>query len=512
MPRMDRRVCVRYSCVNGMINMKSRGGEFYSRYKKVRNRFRKFDSNSLIFKLIEFADQGGTNQDVALRFPWVVLLLVKWIVTDEEFETGLRKEPTERDIRKLVNEVLALNDDFSSAFGGSFLLFRSLRYQQQFLSRRLSLSVFLCQYRLFSSLESEHWIRAHFLEKTGFEIKRFIELLFSMFCLQVNDSPRILTLGMFDAVADQNETKEFLDQLTLSTQEQIVGLREKVRISSFTQFYERSPLAQTPLLPCGDKFIAVHRSILKEGCETWIYNFLRENAPQRFMEFFGAAFEDFICARLEEASCEFIRESVLRTMLGKKSKVVDFVVSDGATRILVEVKGVSASPSVMIPPNGEKLLKALANSAAKALRQGFEVETKLEKRKDTVAVDDVFLLVITLEDFLISSGTLLRTLVDEGHFDSAFLECDFDCNSIPLENVFFVPVEQLMQLLAYKHHGIMSLSDALVRIRDANRKVDSAKLDFLHHFQTWGLERVRLESETEAFDQLSADLLREAPQ
>ena len=58
--------------------------KFFFQYKIVRNFFRKFNSDSILFSCIEYLNKPVKNQiDQIKKQPWNLFLLIKWVYSDQ---------------------------------------------------------------------------------------------------------------------------------------------------------------------------------------------------------------------------------------------------------------------------------------------------------------------------------------------------------------------------------------------------------------------------------------------
>lgn len=67
---------------------------FFATYKTIRNNFRKYDTEDFIWKCLNYLHSPVKNELEGLkRNPWLVLLLIKWVIADEQSFRYIRSKP-----------------------------------------------------------------------------------------------------------------------------------------------------------------------------------------------------------------------------------------------------------------------------------------------------------------------------------------------------------------------------------------------------------------------------------
>ena len=87
-----------------------RESTFYSSYKEIRNQFRHYDSLQIIDACISYLySPTKTKIDQLKKNPWLILLLIKWVLLDEEFASSTKKalEPAK------LNKIFQMLHDLS---------------------------------------------------------------------------------------------------------------------------------------------------------------------------------------------------------------------------------------------------------------------------------------------------------------------------------------------------------------------------------------------------------------
>jgi hypothetical protein len=155
--------------------------DFFSVYKELRNRIRKYRPRSIVRTSMDYLWHPVKSKLEELqKHPWQILLLVKWTLQDT-----LTSDKTGRDIKDSeFDELRQRLFDFPervglSAAGSSATLFmRQLLHAQIAFQRDLSIS-FTREAALLAKLAQDHPLRLLFLSKTGLEPLDFIDLAFA---------------------------------------------------------------------------------------------------------------------------------------------------------------------------------------------------------------------------------------------------------------------------------------------------------------------------------------------
>lgn len=283
------------------MSKKFHEGDFFSEYKYIRNQFRKYNSYSLLdicFKFLykKFDDEF---EELEKKQPWQVLLLIKWILKDDNFDLPNRNKATDSDLIGLINLVRKLGDKvrMPNDYDHWELLFRNIAYQQFFYQRRFNLNAYSRQSLLFSNLEDNHYIKSTFRNEIGVEINEFLEL--SAFLL-ANQVKRIKSINKeyFSPLFSHYSPKlidNYLNSLSFTFTEarQYLIEFEGNKISSYS-YYEQTPFIKRPLLKFNNRYYPYYRNILYRGVEYFIYDCVREKDPEKFMQRFGSIFEDYV--------------------------------------------------------------------------------------------------------------------------------------------------------------------------------------------------------------------------
>ncbi|MEX2411836.1 MAG: hypothetical protein WD607_10810, partial [Candidatus Paceibacterota bacterium] len=270
-------------------------GDFYSEFKYLRNQFRKYNSYSLLDHCFGFLYKKIDEpfKEIEKKQPWQILLLIKWILKDNNFSIPNKKKASRKDFIKILSLVRELGNKvrMPNEYDHWHLFFRNISYQQIIYQFGFNLNAFSRQKLLFSNLEENHFIKSTFREKTGIKIDEFIELSVFLLVKQIN-STNSISKSFFSPLLSHYKPdiiENYLKCLSFNVSEAREYLLELEgnKVTSY-EYYEQTPFIKRPLLKVGSKYYPYYRNILYRGLEYYIYDTVREVNPQKFMQRFGS--------------------------------------------------------------------------------------------------------------------------------------------------------------------------------------------------------------------------------
>lgn len=323
---------------------------YYSAYKRIRNKFRKYNSLSIIVGCLNYLYQPTKNNiEKIQKHPWLVLLLVKWILLDDQFNIHNKKTITNNKLYEILQAVLDLAEltRLPTDFEHHTLFFRSMAYQQLFYQHQFSISNFARQKILFGDLQENNLIQRKFRELTGLEISRFLELSLITSARFISQNNSTIPANWYDNVLNEyspDEIQNFLDSISsplLSIRESL--LRKNNRRRTAQEFFEQTPFIEFPLINNGDNFVCFYPNVLFRCLEHYVYDKLRLWNSQSFMNKFGPMFEKYVEESINYTGLPYINETELKQCLHNKGNLIDFIVVDKESNIFIDAKAVEMS-------------------------------------------------------------------------------------------------------------------------------------------------------------------------
>lgn len=182
----------------------------------------------------------------------------------------------------------------------------------------------------------------------------------------------------FTAFFDASTTISFIKLLTISEDDakrKINSYQKSLRNGNLQPF-EISVFTLYPLQLIFGKLKGIHRSLYNHSCLYFVYDYLKQNDSD-FTTEFGNRFEKYVELGLKEINSDYKSESNLIMELGKKERVIDFLVED---YLLIQCKGIEQKPIAAVNPFNEVAYRALKDSLIKAYAKqivecGIQIES-----------------------------------------------------------------------------------------------------------------------------------------
>ena len=152
-----------------------------------------------------------TQLDYIQRKPWIVLLIIKWALVDDQTNFSGRPGPSNNQFLEILASADSVGERtrLPHEFDDISLFLRAIAYQQFLYQRRGSPIVIARQSLYFAGLNDQHYIPATFYALTGMQLSRFLTLSHALY-LAFSDSkaPRAIGSEWFDLMAADFPTEE----------------------------------------------------------------------------------------------------------------------------------------------------------------------------------------------------------------------------------------------------------------------------------------------------------------
>jgi len=453
-------------------------------FRKVRNRLRKHFPFEIVTACIKKLNEHPTDRLQYLRMypPWRLLLLVKWAFIYGEYLSPDRRPLTADSFNYLLNRMHDLEGCLRhpGEYENIFLFFRNMAFQQFWLQYEFNMVNFARQSLLFGRLDNRHPFQKRFTEKCGISIPEFIELatmIVTRFTiLNTILKQRTVTSEWFRKVADKYKPgtiQKFLDLLAIdfeSLKEKLMKQQSNRKVQY--EAYEKTPLRETPLLKHNSKYYPFSPELLARCLETFIYDTLRSDGPNDFMNKFGPIFEKYVGNSVSNTKIRYFTEKELSDILPGKGKLVDYLLVDEGNKIFVDAKGVEMSYLGMVGHQPEVITDKTRNSIVKGIQQGFETAGRLESIKNLSEVEigegNNYLIVVTFKDMFVGNGLDFYEYVAKDTLNELISHYGGTA-PIPFEHMYFMSIDDF-DLLA---GGIASGEIGLIRILEHAVKSDA---------------------------------------
>jgi hypothetical protein len=476
---------------------------YYAGYKVIRNKFRKYHPIQLLALLLDYLNHPAKDELEELKkHPWLILLLIKWIFTDECFDQPNKKNASQNDVMNLMQQMLDLRAAcrLPSQYAHHSLFFRNIGFQQFIFQRRLGLHFLGRQAILFACERNKRYYNDQFASATDVSINRFINLMYVLMTRFIVPEEsgayhRDVSLAWFSPVFSQypaEEVKHFLDSMSvdyLEIRQRLLEIDNGRR--QCHEQYEHTPFLRFPLIRKGDTYLCVYPLILYRSMEHFIYDTLRELDPEGFMRRFGPTFERYVEKSLHHSGLDFATESELMATLTGDGKVVDFLVVDNNTNIFIDAKGVEISYQGKVTHSAEILLNRTKDSILKAIEQAYETNSRLlrtQSAKSTMRFrENAFIIAITYSEMYLGTGKTFYEAVARGKIKELQSKYPAEVH-IPMENIYFLTIEDFDLYCEGIRSHVVGFIEGLEKAKLLDAEPVTRKFDFYLHLKSLGIE------------------------
>lgn len=491
---------------------------YLTAFGKVRSEFIKWDSTSLVNEIIRYLYNHFSIDSHAYiaSQPWLMLLLIKWIVQDVSFKKKSRPIPNSNDALLIMNMMIKLvgKSRLPTEYPSIHFWMRAMAHQQLTYQQGISLNHFGRQKLLFADLASNHTIKTDFEAQYGISIDIFLELSFALLTAFVSESKQNVNKSWFTSleVAYGHETiRTFLNSISTD----LPALKNHVQ-----QFnkrtpeepYELTPFVSYPLIKMGDLYCCWYPLVLYKSLDHFIYDKVKAINPSRFMDKFGGIFEDYCEQSLASSNVFYKNEEDIKAILGQDHSSVDLLIKDSQSLIFIDAKGVEMNQREHTTANPMYVEGRTKNSAIKAIRQSFSVYSRLNDLAGLLGLDPSieptpYVLVITYKEMYLGNGEIFYNTVAKTKIDE--IRVEYPLVNIPLKNMYFVTVEQFDILCNLVKLGNTTFENMLTYAVSNDDNSSSSKFLFSMHLAHFGrepIEKLDLASD-ELIDRLSRALI-----
>lgn len=420
--------------------------DYFSAYKKIRNKLRRFTPRSVVHLALDTLWMPHSDKlEMLKQAPWQTMLLVKWALLDRQASDETGQQISQGEFDEIRQELWAFPEMVRRTEGQPLELFlRQLTYQQiEF--QRSETPIFARQPALIGKLDQNHPLRTLFVEKTGLDVLDFLDLAFATYSA-ILSGQRHISIHWFDNLRRYYgaSVDAFINTVSLDYGEAVAFLRAQHDANHRwpSEFFEFTPFKRYPLFREGDILQAWHPAVFSRGVETLVHAVLSEADAQGYMDRYSEIFEQHVIDLIGIARRSFLDEDTIRKIIGRNEKVSEALIPLSGGNLLIEAKaGVFGEPVMTV--GDPSFLAQRVQPLAKAVSQGRSVASKIrssERCPDAVRENNKnFLIVVTNRLLNISRGGRLRAICGPELLGESRPDAE---EHLPLENVYFVGIDE----------------------------------------------------------------------
>lgn len=472
-------------------NRKFSEAEYYSAYKTIRNKFRKFTPESIFFESINFLYRKEKDNVTQLRKnPWLLMLLIKWVYLDEQCTLPGKRNITPHELNGLLQAMINLGGKarLPTEYDHYILFFRNIAYQQFLYQVEINPNSLARQNILFSTLDENHAFKKDFLSKTSLEVNTFIFLSYLTISQFIARSNLYITVDWFSPIYSKYSREtvaKFIECISVSDDSLGSKLAElnQGNFKSY-EYYEQTPFLKCPLIGFHNRYFCVYPNILFRNLEHFIYDTLRNENPSRFVNKFGPVFEKYVEYIIKQSNLDYFNENTLKRNLTGKGKLIDFIINDNNSNVFIDAKAVEMSYQGKTAFSSEVLKDRTKTSILKAIEQACEVNERLSKNNGAInKTENNYLIVVTFKELYIGNGKTLYNAVAREKIDE--IKRRYKDNFIPIENMYFLTIDEFDIFLENIRLKRINLIDSLNTAIELDSEPATTQFDFSLHLRNW---------------------------
>jgi len=471
---------------------------FFAAYKQIRNQFRRYYPLAIIEATFDYLKPAQTSIEDLQKHPWLVFLLIKWVLLDEQFYLRDKQGISKKDFLSLLGKMHGLGSKSTARMPSEYahyhLWFRNISYQQFIYQSDFNGSAFARQSLMFDSLPKNHLFRAEFKKSTGIPLSDFFELAAMLLARFMTDKNLAISTSWFAPANhryDESKIKCFLDILSCDINSLrihlMAGNDTKKRRSS--ELYEETKFVKFPLFKDNGQYHIWHPTLFNRGLEYFVYDTLRSPDPSGFMNKFGDIFETYVHRSIQYLGLPYLREEQMQAMLSGIGKVTDFLITEDGANIFVDAKGVEMAYLGKVSHNPDVILDKVETSALKGIEQGFQIVKRLTAQgslnQTFHARNENYLLIITFKELYLGNGKDFYDAVAKNKIDA--LVGNSNSPPIPLENIYFLTVDDMDHFANCVKEGEVGFIDFIRNVVKEDSSASGKRFHFRQHLEKVGM-------------------------
>jgi hypothetical protein len=382
--------------------------------KPIRNQMRRFDYLSLFDTLLVYLNPPAPINSEKLirlkRLPWVAEKLALWLLADASYKHSYGKlVATESDVRKLLNQAWNSVDSnlvVTKAIDHLSLFMRQLMLAQAPYQDGIGLHAYALQLHLLNKLEFNSNLRKFLDDKAGMPIDEYFEIAFLFWIKTATDEPWI--------------NQKYVDALTVAfPREKIINVLKSLTISlsdlqslcssrtiTADEWFQPTHFYRTPCIWHQDACVPFGRETFRRYFESLIGDWIAESSDSKLRHDYDRLIEDYVADSLHRGFVKHFREDHIRKLVPVGHKIVDFMIEDNESIVLLEVKNKGLSRAIPADQNSQTLRAKLNGTIIKAQTQLASIEQTLRSNMSLTG-KRFSKIIVTNNDLWIKNSELL---------------------------------------------------------------------------------------------------------
>lgn len=469
--------------------------EYDADRREIVSQIRKYNPLSIAWAALSYVNAPTTRAyEAASRQPWLAMLLVKWVYLDPMSISALPRPPIdEKGLINLLQRMHALSEKACKPqeYDDARLLMRALAFQQFHHQTEDGLLNLARQELIFGKVADNHYFRIQFLSGTGVSVRDFVRLSFALISFITLKGAVVRRDSLFDLCSAFSPATidYFLNLISVDH----THLHKKLKAIDNDdrhpdEYFHQTPFIRFPLIKVSGEYGCLSKHILHRSLGHFVYDYLKRDDINNFNNPFGKSFERYVGNCIKKAGLPTADEQELINVLPGQGKVVDFLVADGSTNVLIDAKGVEMAQRGMTAARRQEVRRATQTSLIKAFEQGHDVAARMGIMDAEHCVikprSATYLLAVTYKELYIGNGLSLAAVAGSEHLDS--IRAKYDPRYlIPNENIYFLTIHEFERLMRLVEGGHIGLAEVLERAKCADSDPQTHKFNFELHLNAF---------------------------
>ena len=467
---------------------------------KIEAIIRAYAPASIVLNCIDFLESRTPTAITEIKkHPWLILLLMKWTLTDRLVTMQGRPNIPRPEFIRAVNIIIKQSGSgrLPSLYDHPVLFMRALSFQQFPYQHDGGYIDLARQQELFAHADVNHFYHTEFMKLTGVSISDFI--LLSYITMGVIVQPGPFERAVFFEVCG-DFPPAVVDSFLRAISIDLDALPEALAPFADTPKRPSSYLSVTPLLQLSpiikiqSSYFSVHPVITGRYLGHFIYDKLKATSATKFQHRFGKTFEEYIGKLIKLTGLQFKTERQLKSSLPGEGKVVDFLIEELSARIFIDAKGVELAKKGMFTHDKDIAKSAVETSLLSAYEQGQATAARVllssPPTKHGQQIEN-YLIAVTYKELYIGNGESLALAIGDKALDSkdAYIYEKFGIKSpIPRDHIYFLTINEFEILARLVEDNKITFSAALERAKQADSVPLNKKFVFDLHIYSWQKE------------------------
>lgn len=468
---------------------------FYEGYKGVRNRFRKFDSLLLVSDILSCINAPAKDSlEMTQRHPWLCLLVVKWIVIDDDFGSYGKRRPRREDTLRVLNHAYGLSDfaRLPSDYDSVELWMRATVSIQMQYQQRVSSPHFFRQWLLFADQNPESWIAKTFKHRVGISISNFLFLGYCVvveFLVTDHTSVKKNFFANLSKTQPKENVEAFWNRMSWTVNQMRAELQQsESRERTSKELLEQSPFLKRPFIRTmsGESFAAVSVHTFYRCIEHFVYDELRRADAGMFMLKFGEPiFERYVEKCIRQSGLQYVSANEIQKNLKDNERSADFIISESNANIYIDAKGVEMANRGRSSHLAKVVRESVKKSVLGAVEQTNHTKSYVENGRieGIQAKPESFAIVVTYKELYLYNGKVFYEKIAGEKIDRILASENIE-DPIPQENVFFFSIDNFDLLLGLVESERTSIAEALAKFREADSDPSTSKFHLHMHLSS----------------------------